>query len=647
MFSLIRRNVNLDDEAQISSINWIRVLHRDDHGPLVIAIDDATVFGDGGVESNGKTLESVRFGVPGGKHVATTNVTVSGSIALVTTETALRSEALDSLGPRLATIGRLLPETPVLASPSRIKLADFARRLNFSVAGTIIPKGRSWSADSVLLVRLPKSGSGSTSFDDTAQRRAFVDAMTGTVALGAPVFLEHTDPGWGESRAADSSTRFRLPALRGGFSALSVGRRSLAEVVEAVAGAPSVILESPILASYAQFARPDATVAVIDSHTTPSGLEPLLASARRPPNKPAVAVEFTVDREVDMDALIRTGGPFPDGVEVVESPVEPVATTSLHLNRSFRNGRWHGVDDTALGATSVGRWVFRITEPRVNAAGDIVLRDGTRLTGLYFGAPVTAHADGGIVTSSFDRPVGLSLSMPNAFGHSLLQVMPRLESVHRARADIDVLIGKRLWDDAPLVERLGVPAKRVTRIPQFEIDEYFEVPEVYVSTHLQPHHRTARVDPAWLAEFVGRLTGSDVPEPTRKIYFARAADSGARGGCVNRDELDRIADEFGYERVYPERHSVTEQIRILSECSEMLGEQGSALNWTFVMQPGTRVTTVRNYPLSRGNAFETFHNPMLAARGVAYRDIAGFAVGNSTQYEIDPAVVRAAIGSLP
>jgi capsular polysaccharide biosynthesis protein len=210
-----------------------------------------------------------------------------------------------------------------------------------------------------------------------------------------------------------------------------------------------------------------------------------------------------------------------------------------------------------------------------------------------------------------------------------------------------VLIGRRPWNDAPLVERLGISANAVERIPQFEIDEYFEVPELVVSTHLQPHRRNARVDPAWLNDYVRRLTGDDIPVPTRKLYFARASDSGARGGCVNRDEFDCIADEFGFERIYPERYSIAEQIRMLTECAEMLGEQGSALNWAFVMQPGTRVTTLRNYPLSKGAVFETFHNTMLAAREVAYNDIAAFTVGNSAQYEIDPSIVREALRTLP
>ncbi|GAA3993014.1 glycosyltransferase family 61 protein [Hymenobacter antarcticus] len=78
------------------------------------------------------------------------------------------------------------------------------------------------------------------------------------------------------------------------------------------------------------------------------------------------------------------------------------------------------------------------------------------------------------------------------------------------------------------------------------------------------------------------------PAPaTRRIFAARSA-SGARR-IINEPEVDAVLEEFGFEKVYFERITFSEQIQLMHETTILLGVHGAGMTNMFFLQPGAKV----------------------------------------------------------
>ena len=106
------RTINLD-----SSTTWpdsVAVVERDEFGPLVISIADATVFPDGSVTSNGRWLVSERFGMLPHRAAATETIDVESPCAFLLSVRPTRLNVVTSIGPSLTTLGRVHPGVAVV-----------------------------------------------------------------------------------------------------------------------------------------------------------------------------------------------------------------------------------------------------------------------------------------------------------------------------------------------------------------------------------------------------------------------------------------------------------------------------------------------------------------------------------------------------
>jgi capsular polysaccharide biosynthesis protein len=268
------------------------------------------------------------------------------------------------------------------------------------------------------------------------------------------------------------------------------------------------------------------------------------------------------------------------------------------------------------------------------------------LGGGYFGEDTNAPLVDGWVIDEASRPSGLGLTIHKAFGHGLLQVAPRLDALMQHDSTMDVLVPDFAWDDSALLARVGVDARRVRRVSRNNRHHLVRVPELIVSTHLHPEQYTARADPKWQAEFVSRFVGETTVTPSRRVHFARRDTSGERGGCVNRQVLNDLAAEFGYEEIFPELLTFDEQVELVASTVDVFGERGSALNWSLFMPSGSRTVLVNSKAMNRKDSHVTFHNPVLAARGSQYREINAVRAGTPNFFEVDPRSVRRALESM-
>lgn len=620
------RTTDLDSET-----NWpdsVTVVESDEFGPLVIAIADATVVPDGSVTSNGRWLVSARFGLCKHRDEATEVIDVKAPCAFLLSVRPTRLNIVTSIGPSLATLGRLSPGiavvVPDLSEKPHHPITALAGACGVTLVGFAITRGAARRTGSAMFARLPSP----TIADGQVTR--FAEKLRGdATSTPTSVYLEHNNlrGPLGDNSVVD----VRFDHESAGAQLLAVNRLSVDAIAQSVSGASSVIVETPDLLPFSAFAQPTASVTIVDT-------------ALRAPRDPS---RVTVTGSFDMDEALRDGRALPRGVEVISRPDYTVDDTTVDAHRVFRNGTWGRQDANVLRERSLGPWLISVTNAVVAPNGSVLLEDGTLLAGTYFGGPQNVIPINGWITHERSGRAGLALTMSRAFGNGLMQVAPRIDALNRFDPSLPFLVSHVPWNDIAQMNALGVPAERIVRVHQEQLQHLVRVPELIVSTQLQPESRTARADPRWMSEFVARLSPESGHTSARRVYLARRDSSGLRGGCANRHELDRIAADFGYETVIPELLTFDEQLQLATSTIDMFGEQGSALTWSMFMPPESRLVTVQSKPDDLQNRYVTFLNPTLAARGSRFFDIGAVRAGMHLNFEVDPRALRTAMEQLP
>jgi hypothetical protein len=622
----VLRFVDLD-----STTNWpdsVTVVERDEFGPLVIAIADAIVFPNGSVTADGRWLVSARFGIGKHRDEATEVIDVGTPCAFVLSVRPTRLNIVRSIGPSLATLGRFSPGVavvvPDLSEKPHHPIKTLANACGVTLAGFAITRGAARRTGSAMFSRLPSP----TNADGQVTR--FAETLRGdATATPTSVYLEYNN--LRGPLGDDSIVDVRFDHESAGARLLAVNRLSVDAIARSVSGASSVFVESPELLPFSEFAQPTASVTIVDK-------------AIRAPRDPS---RVTVTGSFDMDEALRDGLALPRGVEVISRPDYTVDDTTLDAHRFFRNGAWRRQDPSVLRERSLGPWLISVTNAIVAPNGSVLLEDGTLLAGTYFGGPQNVIPINGWITDERSGRAGLAITMSRAFGNGLMQVAPRIDAVNRFDPTTTFLVSHVPWNDIAQMNALGVAPERIVRVHQEQLQHLVRVPELIVSTQLQPESRTARADPRWMSEFVARLSPESAHTPGRRVYLARQDSSGLRGGCANRFELDLIAADFGYEKVVPELLTFDEQLRLATSTVDMFGEQGSALTWSMFMPPESRLVTVQSKPDDLQNRYVTFLNPTLAARRSRFFDVGTVRAGGHLSFEVDPRALRTAMEQLP
>jgi len=631
VYSFARRVLNrlftIDLDSARTWPDSVTVVESDEFGPLVIAIAKATVFPDGSVKSRQRWITSTTFGLSAPRQRATATIPVSIESAVVSHPSPGQRELVESVGPRLATLGRTRPGISVFVPTTRHPLMETVVKCSLKPGGIFLHLGSARSMPSALFARLPVAD------DRDGQQRRFAELFHRNDKISsARVYLE-SDAGPDHSTDGTSGVDVRFGYEQSGSTLVSAKRfwpGDIAGLASVISGAAELVLETEDLLPFARFALP----------TTPVNMASPSRDRRRRPAR------MTATSRFEMDAALRNGSILPRGVEVLSRPDYDVPDTTVQGHRVFVDGKWRAQADDLLAERSLGPWILSVKNAIVAPNGSVMLEDGTQLGGGYFGEINFAPPLDGWVTDETSRPSGLGLTIHKAFGHGLMQVAPRLDALMQHDRTMDVLVPDFSWDDSFLLQRVGVDRERVRRVPRLNQHHLVRVPDLLVSTHLHPDSKTARADPIWQAEFVSRFVGESRSLPSRRIYLGRRDSSGVRGGCVNRWVVDEVAEEYGYETVYPELLSFGEQVELISTSIDVFGEHGSALNWSLFMPSGSRTVLVNSKPMSTLVPHISFQNPVLAARGSRYREINAVRGGRHSYFEADPRALRSAMEKL-
>lgn len=613
------RAVDLD-----SSSSWpssVSVVESDEHGPLVISIRNATVFPDGSVTAGGRWFTSERFRLrrPNTAYSEITNL--GGEHGFVHAATHTIRETIEEIGPQMSTLGRLRPGIGVIFSATNHYLGDVVSACGVQEAGRFLSGGFAFRVDEALVVRVPNTD------DDDGQVRLFASRFApANGKIDGALYLEdgfHRKSGELAEIFADN----RYQSVTRGAILMAIGRKAIGSVLRSLLRASEVTIETTELGYLERIANPSASVDVLD----PSN------PIRRRPSAVALRERF------DMDTALREGLRLPKGVEIISRPDYDVEPITVDNHRVFDRGAWRPQSPDVLSGRALGPYLVSVTNAIVTPNDEVLLEDGTLLEGDYFGGQRRKAPVAGWIASDVGERAGLAVSASHAFGHILLQVAPRVDALTNFDPSLRLLVNNCTWDDNAILARAGASLDRITRIPTESSSRFVRVPELIVSTHLQPERRTAPSDPRWFTEFVSRFTDGLQTEGTRRIHMARRTESGLRSGCVNRHEIHALADDFGYETVYPETLSLDDQIRLVTGTTEMFGEQGSALTWAMFMRAGSELVVVDGKPNGRRIRFHTYYNSGLAARGSRHFHIGAVRAGRHGNFEIDPEVVRRAL----
>ena len=617
------QSLSLDGKTLLPS--FITIVSEDDLGPSVISIANATVYPDGSVRAGGRWIVSEKFGLGWRRFPKTELKRLDGEHGFVLGHHDSLVEVVASLGPRAASLGRVKPGLNVFANSGPFSLGPVFAQCGLNFGGVLISRGAAHRVGSAVFARIPSTDTTDTSVRNFAQ----LFERDEQEASGQVYLMSDGTPGGGGTPPTAVDSRFAHEAS--GATLLAVSRMTVAKLAHAVESAAYVTLESEALAPLSIFARPSATIRV----------------AEHPVSAPRSRSRFTQSGEFDIDSALRNGSRLPRGVEIMSRPEATVVDTTVENHRVFADGRWRTQDPEVLREKSIGPWLVSVKNAIVAPNGAVMLEDGTLLAGPYFGTPNYEFSIDGWVTSEISERAGLALTRSTRFGHWLLQIAPRVAALSEFDDSMTIIAGEIHWDDAELLERCGSSSQRITRVSPVIAEHLVRVPELIVPTHVQPESRSARSDPHSLNAFVTRFAPETPAAPPRRVHFARDSESGERGGCANREVLSELAEEFGYETVYPEKMTLDEQIDLVTSTTEMLGEQGSALTWSMFMPRGSRLVMIQNKPNFHKDRAETYHNSVLAARDSALYDITAFRAGTARNYEIEPATVRRALEMLP
>jgi hypothetical protein len=395
VYSFARRVLNrlltidLDHVSRLPK--GITVESTDEFGPLVIAIADATVFPDGSVKSRGSWMVSEMFGLVAPNQPPTEVIAVDTACAVVGCSQPTQRDLVESVGPRLATLGRTRPGIPAIVPPTRHPLTQTVAACSLVPAGVLVAGGGARLITTALFARLPVAD------DRDGQQLRFAELFhprdtktSARVYLESNVSLDSLDDGPSvvDVRMSYEQSGSRLVAPRGFWAG------DLARLASVVAESSELVIESEDMRIYARFATPATPVFV----------------AGPPKNRRRDPARKTSTSRFDMDAALRDGSVLPRGVEVLSRPDYDVPDTTVNGHRVFVDGTWRAQSDAMVAGQPLGPWVLSVRNAIVAPNGSVMLEDGTRLGGEYFGEITESpHIDGWIIDET-SRPSGLGLT---------------------------------------------------------------------------------------------------------------------------------------------------------------------------------------------------------------------------------------------
>ncbi|WP_295540750.1 glycosyltransferase 61 family protein [uncultured Pseudacidovorax sp.] len=180
---------------------------------------------------------------------------------------------------------------------------------------------------------------------------------------------------------------------------------------------------------------------------------------------------------------------------------------------------------------------------------------------------------------------------PGNYGSFLLRVMPQLAFAAEQKIEFDCYIaGARSSWLSESIKMLGLPERKIFQVNEVSgvvFDKVLAISGVYHEGFLSSFYRKKMIS----------LFGN-IDAERRKIYCSRSLSALARPSyrvMKNEVEVERFLRSRGYDIVFPETLSLSEQIRLFRGSSHVIGPSGSGMVNCLFATPGTNIVDIETF----------------------------------------------------
>ncbi len=291
--------------------------------------------------------------------------------------------------------------------------------------------------------------------------------------------------------------------------------------------------------------------------------------------------------------------------QIIGTPFEPHCLAGIDAYPIHgTQGRFHHVDRACvIGAQTVIDESGNLYAPDlVSTPEQIAALFDVAGTG-YLGCAVTKTDQGYSVTyGGRDRPRHFSSTAlffhnleSSNFGSFVFRQLPQMVRAAKQKLEFDCyIVGDRTAWCLEMIRLLGLPEKPVFTVREV-CGETFN--RVIFSGDLSAE---GFIDPdtvAYCRDLADALPGGTA-EGGKKVYVSRALSGVGRRQyrhMINEIEVEDILRRRGYEIVYPESLSLTQQMRSLRGARVVIGPSGSGMFNTIFAPPGCRIVDIETY----------------------------------------------------
>ena len=240
----------------------------------------------------------------------------------------------------------------------------------------------------------------------------------------------------------------------------------------------------------------------------------------------------------------------------------------------------------------------------------------------------------------------LSRRGDNIYGHWLIDILPKVYFAEQYKSFFFKYI---LSSDTPeyvyeLLEIFGVDRERIYKWDRNS--EVLKLTHIFMVSPLRYgnfFHKEIRN----YSNFIIKHFGISKNKAFRKIYISRRAWKSTQKNIrvlENSIELEECARKLGFEIIRPENYPFEEQVKIFTESSIVIGEDGSAMHNSIFSQPGTIFINLRsdlNGSLIQGHLCSTFEQEIFYVIGKTVKN--DNSVKRNSTYFIDKELLLYAI----
>lgn len=179
----------------------------------------------------------------------------------------------------------------------------------------------------------------------------------------------------------------------------------------------------------------------------------------------------------------------------------------------------------------------------------------------------------------------LESTFPHHYGHVMAEVVSRLwgwDAAKRADPELKVMLHARP-NDPPAVplERRVFEAYGIEPEDIVVLDRPVVVDSLWSATPMWHQHQPFYVHPGMLETYEriahGLTDGDPDGGPAHERIFVSRGEAAVNRQCRNQAEVEAWFTDRGFEIVYPERHTLAEQVRLFRKAREVAGFGGSGM----------------------------------------------------------------------